>query len=179
MAAICARLLQPDSKLATARSLCPASAANSLGSLLALGPVAGNELLAMLDWLRQRQPWIQRSLARRHLRAGTLVLYDVTSSYCEGRCCPLAAFGYNRDRKRGKRQIVFGLLCAPDGCPVAVEVFAGNSADPTTVSAQVQTIRKQFGVQQVALVGDRGMLTTARPARRPRAGQPGLDLGPH
>ncbi len=162
LAAICARLLQPDSKLATARSLCPASAANSLGSLLALGPVAGNELLAMLAWLRQRQPWIQRSLARRHLRAGTLVLYDVTSSYGEGRCCPLAAFGYNRDRKRGKRQIVFGLLCAPDGCPVAVEVFAGNSADPTTVSAPVQTIRKQFGVQQVALVGERGMLTTAR-----------------
>ena len=162
LAAICARLLQPDSKLATARSLCPDSAATSLGSLLALGPVSGNELLDMLDWLRQRQHWIQRSLARRHLRDGTLILYDVTSSYCEGRCCPLAAFGYNRDRKRGKRQIVFGLLCAGDGCPVAVEVFAGNTADPTTVSAQVRTLRERFGVARVALVGDRGMLTTAR-----------------
>ena len=162
LAAICARLLQPASKLATARCLSPDSAASSLGALLGLGPVSGNQLLAMLDWLRQRQNWIQRSLARRHLADGTLLLYDVTSAYLEGHCCPLAAFGYNRDRKRGKRQIVCGLLCAADGCPVAVEVFAGNTADPTTVSSQVQAIRKRFGISQVALVGDRGMLTTAR-----------------
>ena len=162
LAAICARLLHPASKLATARSLSPDSAASSLGTLLGLGPVSGNQLLAMLDWLRQRQNWIQRSLARRHLADGTLLLYDVTSAYLEGHCCPLAAFGYNRDRKRGKRQIVCGLLCAADGCPVAVEVFAGNTADPTTVSSQVQAIRKRFGISQVALVGDRGMLTTAR-----------------
>ena len=162
LAAICARLLHPASKLATARSLSPASAASSLGPLLGLGPVNGNELLAMLDWLRQRQNWIQRSLARRHLRDGTLILYDVTSAYLEGHCCPLAAFGYNRDGKAGQRQIVCGLLCAADGCPVAVEVFAGNTADPATVSSQVQTIRARFGISRVALVGDRGMLTTAR-----------------
>ena len=162
LAAICARLLQPASKLATARSLSPDSAACSLGRLLALGPVSGNELLAMLDWLRQRQNWIQRSLARRHLGAGTLILYDVTSAYLEGQCCPLAAFGYNRDRKRGKLRIVCGLLCAADGCPVAVEVFAGNTADPATVSAQISALRKRFGITELALVGDRGMLTTAR-----------------
>jgi transposase len=162
LAAICARLLHPASKLATARGLSPHSAACSLGRLLELGPVSGNELLAMLDWLRQRQNWIQRSLARRHLGEGTLILYDVTSTYLEGQCCPLAAFGYNRDRKRGKRQIVCGLLCAADGCPVAVEVFAGNTADPTTVSAQISALRERFGIRELALVGDRGMLTTAR-----------------
>ena len=109
---------------------------------------------ASLDSLRRRQPWIQRSLARRHLRDGTLVLYDVTSSDFEGRAFPLAAFGCSRDRKQGKRQIVRGLLCAADGCPVAVEVFAGNTADPATVRSQVRTRR--------ALAGDRGTLTTAR-----------------
>ena len=124
--------------------------------------MSGNEMLAMLDWLRQRQPWIEDSLARRHLRGGTLVLYDVTSSYLEGRCCPLAAFGYNRDGKKGKKQIVFGLLCSETGCPVAVEVFAGNTADPATVSSQVARVRKRFRIKRVALVGDRGMLTTAR-----------------
>ncbi len=162
LAAIAARLLRPASQLATARSLSPDSNSSSLGSLLALGPVSGNELLAMLDWLRQRQPWIQRSLARRHLQDGTLLLYDVSSSYFEGHCCPLAAFGYNRDGKQGKRQIVCGLLCAADGCPVAVEVFAGNTADPTTVSSQLRTIRERFGSTRVALAGDRGMLTSAR-----------------
>ena len=162
LAAISARLLWPASKLATARLLSPDSACSSLGSLLGLGPVSGNELLDLLDWLRQRQPWIQRSLARRHLRGGTLVLYDVTSSYFEGRCCPLADFGYNRDGKRGKHQMVCGLLCAADGCPVAVEVFPGNTADPTTVSTQVQLLRKRFAIDRIALAGDRGMLTTAR-----------------
>ena len=173
LAAIAARLLRPASKLATARSLSPDCNSSSLGSLLALGPVSGNELLAMLDWLRQRQPWIQRSLARRHLQDGTLILYDVSSSYFEGHCCPLAAFGYNRDGKQGKRQIVCGLLCAADGCPVAVEVFAGNTADPTTVSTQVHAIRERFGISRVALAGDRGMLTTAR--IRKDLGPAGLD----
>ena len=162
LAAICTRLLHPASKLATARSLSADSAASSLGPLLDLGLVSGNELLAMLDWLRRRQNWIQRSLARRHLGDRCLILYDVTSAYFEGHCCPLADFGYNRDRKQGKRQIVCGLLCAPDGCPVAVEVFAGNTADPATVSSQVQAIRERFGLTHVALVGDRGMLATTR-----------------
>ena len=162
LAAIVARVLSPDSKLATARQLSPETASSSLGAVLGLGSVSGNEMLEMLDWLRQRQRWIEDSLARRHLQGGTLVLYDVTSSYLEGRCCPLAAFGYNRDGKKGKKQIVFGLLCSQDGCPVAVEVFPGNTADPATVASQVRKLRTRFGIERIALVGDRGMLTTAR-----------------
>ena len=162
LGALIARVLAPDSKLATARRLSPETADTSLGPLLGLGPVTGNEMLNMLDWLLPRQRWIEKSLARRHLSGGTLILYDVTSSYLEGRCCPLAAFGYNRDGKKGKKQIVFGLLCAADGCPVAVEVFAGNTGDPRTVGGQVEKIRSRFGIEHVALVGDRGMITTAR-----------------
>ncbi len=162
LAAIVSRVLAPDSKLATARRLSPETATNSLGPLLELGPVTGNELLGMLDWLLKRQPWIERSLARRHLRDATLVLYDVSSSFLEGRCCPLAAFGYNRDGKKGKKQIVFGLLCNSEGCPIAVELFAGNTADPTTLASQVNKIQKRFGITRIALVGDRGMITSAR-----------------
>ena len=90
------------------------------------------------------------------------MLYDVSSSYMEGRCCPLARHGYNRDRKNGKLQIVYGLLCAPDGCPVAIEVFEGKTADPTTVPAQVKKLKQRFGLDHVVLVGDRGMITQAR-----------------
>ena len=163
VAAVVARVVDPASKLATARALDPETASTSLGSLLGLGPVTGNEMLDMLDWLLARQPWIERSLANRHLKGGnTLILYDVSSSYLEGRCCPLAAFGHNRDGKRGKMQVTCGLLCAADGCPVAVEVFAGNAGDPSTVAAQVDKVRSRFGIVRVALVGDRGMLTTAR-----------------
>ena len=162
LAAIVARVLAPDSKLATARRLSPDTADSSLGRLLDLGPVSGNEMLSMLDWLLDRQRWIQTSLANRHLKNASLILYDVTSSYLEGRHCPLAAFGYNRDGKQGRQQIVIGLLCAVDGCPLAVEVFAGNTADPATVARQVQRIRKRFRIARIALVGDRGMLTTAR-----------------
>ncbi len=163
LAAVAARILSPASKLATARALDPETASTSLGSLLKLGPVAGNEMLDMLDWLLERQPWIEKSLANRRLKGGnTLILYDVSSSYLEGRCCPLAAFGHNRDGKIGKMQITYGLLCAADGCPVAVEVFAGNAGDPSTVASQVARVRKRFGIDRVALVGDRGMLTTAR-----------------
>ncbi len=138
LAAIVARVLQPGSKLATARGLSPQSATSSLGALLGLGPVRGNEMLDMLDWLLGRQAWIEKSLALRHLEGATLLLYDVSSSYLEGRCSPLAAFDHNRDGKQGKQQIVFGLLCAADGCPVAVDVFAGNTADPSTVGARRQ-----------------------------------------
>ena len=163
LAAVAARILDPASKLATARALDPETASTSLGTLLKLGAVTGNEMLDMLDWLLERQPWIERSLANRHLKGGnTLILYDVSSSYLEGRCCPLAAFGHNRDGKKGKMQVTYGLLCAADGCPVAVEVFAGNAGDPSTVAGQVDKVRKRFGIARVALVGDRGMLTTAR-----------------
>ena len=162
LAAIAARILSPGSKLACARQLSPETACHSLGALLGTGTVRGNEMLDMLDWLGQRQRWIEQVLARRHLQGGALILYDVSSSYLEGRCCPLAAFGHNRDGKPGKQQIVYGLLCNAEGCPVAVEVFAGNTGDPATVSHQVQKIQHRFGIEQVALVGDRGMLTTAR-----------------
>ena len=133
-----------------------------LGAVLGLGDVTGNEVLNMLDWLLKRQPWIERSLARRHLEDGTLVLYDMTSGHLEGRCCPLAKFGHNRDGKRGKKQIAIGLLCTGGGCPIAVEVFDGNAGDPSTVAAQVAKLKGRFNVKRVALVGDRGMLTTAR-----------------
>ena len=162
LAAVIARLIHPASKLATARALSPETADSSLGVLLGLGGVSGNELLDMLDWLSNRQPWIEQSLSRRHLHNTTLILYDVTSTYLEGQQCPLAAFGHNRDGKKGKKQMVFGLLCAADGCPVAVEVFPGNTADPTRLAAQVRKIRDRFGVRRVALVGDRGMITSAR-----------------
>ena len=137
----------------------PDTADSSLGVLLGLGAVSGNE---MLDWLRQRQPWIEKSLAHRHLRGATLILYDVTSTYLEGQRCPLAAFGHNRDGKKGKRQMVFGLLCAADGCLLPVEVFPGNTGDPTTLASQIRKIRDRFQVGRIALVGDRGMITAAR-----------------
>ncbi len=162
LAAIVARVVAPDSKLATARRLSSDTADSALGAVLQLDQVSGNELLNMLDWLLVRQKWIERSLANRYLKDATLILYDVTSSYLEGRCCELAEFGYNRDGKKGKQQIVFGLLCAADGCPIAVEVFAGNTADPATLSRQVRTIQQRFGIERIALVGDRGMITGAR-----------------
>jgi hypothetical protein len=157
-----ARVLDPRSKLAAARALSPETAASSLGGELGLGAVDEEELYRALDWLLVRQAAIETALARRHLGGGTLVLYDVTSSYPEGRCCPLARFGYNRDGKRGKLQIVYGLLCASDGCPVAVEVFDGDTADPATLAAQVKKLKGRFGLDHVVLVGDRGMITEAR-----------------
>lgn len=137
IAMIVARLIAPASKLATARMLDPLTAASSLGEVLGLGPVDEDELYVALDWLGERQPAVETALARKHLRDGMLVLYDVSSSYVEGRCCELAQRGYNRDGKKGKLQIVYGLLCAPDGCPVAIEVFEGNTADPRTLAAQI------------------------------------------
>ena len=128
LALVVSRILDPGSKLAAARALSPDTATSSLGEQLALGVVDEDELYSALDWLAVRQPAIEAALAKRHFTGGTLVLYDVSSSYLEGRCCPLAQFGYSRDGKRGKRQIVYGLLCAPDGCPVAIEVFAGSTA---------------------------------------------------
>jgi len=123
LAMLISRILDPVSKLATTRALSPATASSSLGEVLGLGEVDDDELYAALDWLRARQPAIETILAKRHLTNGTLVLYDVSSSYMVGRCCPLAKHGHSRDRKKGTLQIVYGLLCAPDGCPVAIEVF--------------------------------------------------------
>jgi hypothetical protein len=180
LALVVARVLEPAAKLATARALDTTTASHSLGALLGLERVTAKEVYAALDWLGQAQPAIERALARRHLADGTLVLYDVTSSYLEGRCCELARFGYSRDRRRDKAQIVIGLLCAapcavgagafedglgarrPDGCPIAVEVFAGNTADPATLATQIVKLKQRFGLTRVVLVGDRGMITSAR-----------------
>jgi transposase len=162
LAMIVSRIIGPASKLATRKGLTPMTATSSLGQVLGLGEVADAELYQALDWLLARQPAIETALARRHLKDGTLVLYDVSSSYVEGRCCPLAKYGHNRDGKKGKLQIVYGLLCAPDGCPVVVEVFAGNTADPTTLAVQIEKLKDRFGLSRVVLVGDRGMITEAR-----------------
>ena len=162
LAMIVARLLAPDSKLATAKALSPATAAFSLGEVLGLGEVDEDELYTALDWLGARQAAIEAQLAQRHLTGGTLVLYDVSSSYVEGRCCELAQIGYSRDGKRNKLQIVYGLLCAADGCPVAIEVFPGNTGDPSTLTAQVSKLKERFGLEHIALVGDRGMITQTR-----------------
>ena len=162
IALIAARILDPGSKLATARGLAQATARDSLAETLGIGDTDENDLYAAMDWLLDRQDAIERRLAKRHLADGALVLYDLTSSYLEGRRCPLAKRGHSRDGKRGKLQIEFGLLCDREGCPVAVEVFDGNTADPMTVGTQIDKLRHHFGLHRVVLVGDRGMLTEAR-----------------
>jgi hypothetical protein len=162
LALIIARLLDPAAKLATARMLDPATASHSLGETLGLGAVPVREVYAALDWLGSEQTFIENGLARRHLKEGALVLYDVTSTYLEGRHCELARHGYSRDHRGDRPQLVIGLLCAADGCPVAVEVFAGNTADPATLAAQIGKLKERFNLKRVVLVGDRGMITTAR-----------------
>jgi len=162
LAMIVARILDPASKLATARGLHADTLHNSLGELLSLDSADETELYQAMDWLLPQQSRIEQELAKRHLSAGGLVLYDLTSTYVEGRHCPLAKLGHSRDDKSGKPQIVFGLLTNAQGCPVAVEVFSGNTGDPKTVAAQVDKLRKRFGLSDVVLVGDRGMITSAR-----------------
>jgi hypothetical protein len=162
VAMVCARILEPGSKLATARGLDPETATSTLGEQFGLEEASAEDLYAALDWLLERQERIEAKLAKQHLEDGTLLLYDVTSTYFEGRTCPLAAYGHSRDRKKGKLQIVFGLLCTAEGCPVAVEVFAGNTADPNTLSSAIEKVRSRFGLSRVVLVADRGMLTEAR-----------------
>jgi Transposase DDE domain len=162
IAMIVARLLDPASKLATARLLDDETATCSLGQVLGLGAVDEQQLYGALDWLVEQQQRIEKALARRHLNNGTLVLYDVSSTYFEGRTCELAQFGHNRDGKKGKLQIVFGLLCSQDGCPVAIEVFEGNVGDPSTLPTQIAKLKERFNLDRVVLVGDRGMITEAR-----------------
>jgi hypothetical protein len=162
LALLVGRILEPASKLATARTLSPATATSSLGETLGLGEVDEDELYTAMDWLLERQSAIEAALAKRHLANGTLVLYDVSSSYMAGRCCPLAKRGYSRDGRKGTLQIIYGLLCAPDGCPVAIEVFDGNTGDPMTLATQVEKLKQRFHLDHVVLVGDRGMITQAR-----------------
>jgi hypothetical protein len=161
-AMLVARVLEPASKLATQRMLHDDTATTSLGRVLGVGQCGVDDLYRALDWLHEAQPLIERRLARQHLVGATLVLYDLTSTWLTGRCCELAAHGHSRDGKRDDPQIVFGLLCSAQGCPVAVDVFAGNTGDPATVAQQVGKLRQRFGIERVAWVGDRGMLTSAR-----------------
>lgn len=162
IAMIVLRIISPGSKLANLTSLQPETAEHSLADELQLHDVETPEMYEAMDWLLKRQARIENKLAKKHLEEGTLILYDVSSSYYTGRQSELIKMGYSRDGKPGEPQIVYGLLCAPDGCPVAIEVFSGNTADPTTFTAQVNKIRKRFGITRVVLVGDRGMITSKR-----------------
>jgi transposase len=159
---IVSRILAPCSKLATARGLGAETLSTSLAEVLGISCAEVSDLYGAMDWLIARQAEIESALAARHLHDGSLVLYDVTSVYMEGRKSPLARFGHNRDGKKGKLQIVFGLLCTGEGCPVAVEVFEGNTADPKTLASQIVKLRTRFGLSRVVIVGDRGMITEAR-----------------
>lgn len=161
-AMLVARVLEPASKLATHRMLHEDTATTSLGRVLGVGQCSVDDLYRALDWLHEAQPAIERRLARQHLAGSTLVLYDLTSTWLTGRCCELAARGHSRDGKRDDPQIVFGLVCTAEGCPISVEVFKGNTADPATVAAQVTKLKERFGIERIAWVGDRGMLTSAR-----------------
>ena len=155
IAMIAERLIHPCSKLATTRLWHTTTLAEELG----LGDADEDDLYGAMDWLLARQERIERKLASRHLSEGSLVLYDVTSSYYEGRCCPLAQYGHDRDGKKGRPIIVYGLLTDGEGRPVAVEAYPGNPGDPSTVSGQAEKLRGRFGLNRLVLVGDRGMLT--------------------
>lgn len=154
-AMVAERLLHPCSKLATTRLW----HTTTLAEELAVGDADEDELYAALDWLLARQPRIEKKLAARHLGEGCVALYDVSSSYYEGRCCPLARFGHNRDKKKDRPIIVYGVLTDGEGRPVAVQVYPGDTGDAATVPDQVDKLRGRFGLERVVLVGDRGMLT--------------------
>lgn len=162
LAMMAARLLEPGSKLATARALNAETGRSTLGEALQLQSVDEDDLYLALDWLQERQSAIESRLAARHLSEGTLVLYDLSSTYFEGHHCPLAHFGYSRDERRNNPQIVFGVLSNAEGCPVAVEVFDGNVGDPKTLATQVEKLRDRFHLAHLVLVGDRGMITQKR-----------------
>lgn len=162
VAMIVDRMIAPRSKLGFVRAVDAETAATSLGPVLGLGGVQEREAYEALDWLLERQARIEAGLARRHLEDGVLVLYDVSSSYFEGRCCPLASYGHSRDHRDDRPQIIYGLLCRRDGLPVAVEVFDGSTGDPRTLRAQVEKVKDRFAISRLVVVGDRGMITAAR-----------------
>jgi len=174
VAMIAARIIDPKSKLATARGLRKKTSFSALAEECHLGAVDEDDIYEAMDWLAERQERIEEKLASRHLEEGTFVLYDLTSTWYEGRTCPLAKRGHSRDKKKGTLQIEFGLLCDIKGRPVAVEVFEGNTGDPATVASQLQKIRERFKLKRVVVVGDRGMLTEAR-IRDEFKGVEGLD----
>ena len=155
VAMIVQRLIAPCSKLATTRAWHTTTLAEELG----VAEATEDDLYEAMDWLLQRQERIEKKLAARHLSEGGLVLYDVSSSFYEGRTCPLAQFGHDRDGKNGLPIIVYGVMTNGEGCPVAVSIYAGNTGDPTTVADQIEKLRERFGIERVVMVGDRGMLT--------------------
>jgi hypothetical protein len=161
-AMLVAQVIAPASKLATARGLRTDTATSSLGAVLGVSACDEDDLYAAMDWALERKDSVENALAARHLVNGTLVLYDVSSAAFEGRTCPLGAIGHARDGVKGRLQIVYGLLCSPAGIPIAIEVFEGNTADPNTLAAQITKLKTRFGLARVCLVGDRGMLTSAR-----------------
>ena len=173
LAMLIAQVITPGSKLAFARALRAETATSSLGTVLRVGGADEDDLYAAMDWVLARKGGIENALAARYLANGTLVLYDVSSAAFEGRSCPLGAIGHARDGVKGRLQIVYGLLCTTDGVPVAIEVFEGNTADPKTLAAQITKLKTRFGLERVCLVGDRGMLTSARIRDELRPG--GLD----
>jgi transposase len=162
VAMIADRILNPRSKLGTARAMSSESLDSTLGEMLELQSADEDDLYAAMDWLGEQQDAIEQRLARKHLSEGALVLYDLTSTYFHGRTCPIAHKGHSRDHRAGSLQIVFGLLCNEQGCPVAVEVFDGNVNDTTTFKAQVDKVRERFGIERVVWVGDRGTITDVR-----------------
>ena len=161
-AMLVAQVIDPGSKLAFARGLRTETAASSLGDVLGVAGCDEDDLYAAMDWVLARKHDIEKTLAARHLANGTLVLYDVSSAAFEGRTCPLGKRGHARDGVKGRLQIVYGLLCSTAGIPIAIEVFDGNTADPKTLTAQITKLKNRFGLSRVCLVGDRGMLTSAR-----------------
>jgi hypothetical protein len=166
VAMVVQRLIGPGSKLSATRRF----SQTTLASDLSLGEVSEAELLAAMDWLLGRQERIEKTLARRHLEGEGFMLYDLSSSYVEGRCCPLATLGYSRDRKRGTAQVNYGLTCSPEGRPVAIEVHDGSTQDQQTLPGAVEAVRERFGISDVVVVGDRGMLTKAHAAALTEAG---------
>ena len=162
MALIVARVLSPRSKLSTNTALQAETAKHTLAEELELGEVDVHQLYTAMDWLVDRQTRIENKLAKRHLKDGHLVLFDVSSSYYTGRTSPLIKHGYSRDHRSDRPQIVYGLLCDSDGRPIAIEVFPGNTADPPTFTQIVARARKRFGINRIVFVGDRGMITSAR-----------------
>ena len=162
LALVAGRVLHPGSKLSLSRLCAPDSRISTLGQELGVGEVDENEFYKAMDWLVDRQPKIEAELAKRHLGEGCTVLYDLSSSYFEGRCCPLAQFGYSRDKREDRPQINYGLLCNGEGVPVAIDVVEGKVGDPRTIPDQVEKLKERFGLKRVVVVGDRGMITEAR-----------------
>ena len=158
-AMIVARIINPASKLATARGFDEDTCNSSIGKVLGVEKASSNELYESLDYLLSKQTKIETKLAQKHLTDGSLILYDVTSTYVEGENCPLAQYGYNRDKKKGKAQIIFGLISDKYGRPIAVEVFEGNVLDSQTLSQQIEKVKERFKLNKIVWISDRGILT--------------------